>query len=169
MADAYPSGVVTDWLERFGSIDAAEAHALTVPGFGDELRRIDQALRSVVPRLATDPEPPRDRELRAQRRALVIAALGGEPTEGGHAKRAARESPGPDPDDFELPVFREALKRILNGEELAVVERGTGLSHRKVIKLRDWIDHPGRPGLRGGPGYILEPGRIANTVRLRRL
>jgi hypothetical protein len=80
-----------------------------------------------------------------------------------------REAPGPDPRDIPTHLFKAAIGDLVRGVDLAEIERRTELSHRQVLRIRDWWDHPEQPGLSGGPGYHLEPGRIPRTVRLRKL
>jgi hypothetical protein len=82
---------------------------------------------------------------------------------------ARRETPGPDPDDIPSRLFKDVIRDIVHGVDLAEIERRTELSHRKVSRIRDWWDHPEQPGPSGGPGYHLEPGRNPGTVRLRKL
>jgi hypothetical protein len=82
---------------------------------------------------------------------------------------APREAPGPDPRDIPTHLFKAAIGDLVRGVDLAEIERRTELSHRQVLRIRDWWDHPEQPGPSGGPGYHLEPGRIPRTVRLRKL
>jgi hypothetical protein len=85
------------------------------------------------------------------------------------APKASRKTPGPDPDDIPVPLFKSVVRGIVLGVDLRKLERETGLSWQKVLRIRDFWDHPGQPGPNGGPGYHLEPGSIPGTVRLRKL
>ena len=73
------------------------------------------------------------------------------------------------PDPIPKAVFWNAVNRLIAGESLAEIERQTGLSHRKVNKIRDWQAHPGKLGPHGRPGYQLYPGQTPSTVILRKL
>jgi hypothetical protein len=77
--------------------------------------------------------------------------------------------PRSNPDELEKKVLWNVVQRLQAGEELASIERTTGLSHRKVLKIRDWRDHPGRLGPHGRPGFALYPGQTPHTVSLRKL
>jgi hypothetical protein len=69
----YPPDVIRDFAARFGSIAKAEKAAREVPGFGEELLRIDQEIDWLSTRI---PEQPGAREkLEAERRGLVVEAL----------------------------------------------------------------------------------------------
>jgi hypothetical protein len=85
------------------------------------------------------------------------------------AAKASRKGTGPDPDDIPLPLFKAVIQGIILGVGLRKLERETRLSWQKVLRIRDWWNHPEQPGPNGGPGYRLEPGSIPGTVRLRRL
>jgi hypothetical protein len=73
----YSSDVIRDFAARFGSIAKAEEEAQTVPGFGEEIRRIEAEITSLSALLR---EPPGARErLEDERRRLVVEALREEP------------------------------------------------------------------------------------------
>ena len=68
-------------VERYGSIERAEEQARSLPGFGEEIRKVESQLAlftSGIP-LAGDPSglvsAQRSAELRAHKRDLVLAAL----------------------------------------------------------------------------------------------
>ncbi len=72
----YPPEVIRDFVARFGKEDPiakAEEEARTVPGFGEEIRRVDEKINWLSTHWR---EPPGEREeLEAERRSLVVEAL----------------------------------------------------------------------------------------------
>jgi hypothetical protein len=82
----YSPDVIRDFAERFGSIAKAEEKALTVPGFGEEILRVEAEI-NWLSTLWHEP-PGRREELEGERRALVVEAL----SEGASPRPRASES-----------------------------------------------------------------------------
>jgi hypothetical protein len=70
----YSPDVIRDFVERFGSIAKAEEEARTVPGFGEEIERVQNQIGWL---LGAYLHPPQDEleKLEAERRSLVVEAL----------------------------------------------------------------------------------------------
>jgi hypothetical protein len=70
----YPPDVIRDFVERFGSIAKAEEKARAVPGFGEEIHRVEA---EIVWLKGAYLHPPRDEleKLEDKRRSLVVEAL----------------------------------------------------------------------------------------------
>jgi hypothetical protein len=70
----YSPDEIRDFAARFGSIPKAEEQALTVPGFGDEIRRVDERIGWLAQSFLHQPPEMRE-ELDEERRRLVVEAL----------------------------------------------------------------------------------------------
>jgi hypothetical protein len=69
----YSPDVIRDFVARFGSIARAEEQARMVPGFAEEIQRVDTEIEWLSTLLR---EPPRARaELEDERRQLIVEAL----------------------------------------------------------------------------------------------
>jgi hypothetical protein len=81
----------------------------------------------------------------------------------------------PDPRSKPEPIpratFWEVVRQLTENVDLRKIEDdpSIGLSYRKILKIRDYHDHPEKLGPRGGPGYTLNPGPTSATVVLRKL
>lgn len=70
----YSWEAIRDLAARFGSIAEAEEKALTVPGFGEEIRRVDRDIDWLTASYLHPPPAMREK-LEAERRSLVVEAL----------------------------------------------------------------------------------------------
>jgi hypothetical protein len=69
----YSPDEIRDLAARFGSIPEAEEQALMVPGFGDEIRRVDERIGWLSQSYAHPPQEMREK-LDEERRRLVVEA-----------------------------------------------------------------------------------------------
>jgi hypothetical protein len=69
----YSPEVIRDFVARFGSIAKAEEKARTVPGFGEEIHRVETEI-GWLPTLMHEPPGAREK-LEDERRQLVVEAL----------------------------------------------------------------------------------------------
>jgi hypothetical protein len=113
----YSPDVIRDFAKRFGSIANAEEKARTVPGFGEEIRRVDVELTWLSTHWR---EPPGAREkLEDERRSLVVEAL---KEDAPRRPGARRRGPGRGGTDYAGPgvedVVRRAHAAVLGGANL---------------------------------------------------
>jgi hypothetical protein len=75
----YSPDVIRDFVARFGSIAKAEERARSVPGFAEEIDRVENEIGYLSTLLS--PPPHARAELEDERRRLIVEALADPPTE----------------------------------------------------------------------------------------